>query len=592
FGATYMVLSPEHPLVDTISTDDQLKEVLKYKEQSSKKTEIERTDMAKDKTGVFSGTYAINPVNNEKIPIWIADYVIMGYGTGAIMAVPAHDERDFDFANLHKIEIKNVIDPDKNIANFSYYAYPSFAVSMTKNQDMDVLLLERDSKYYESIIQSRQCWTGPGKNINSGFLDGLEVEEAKGKIIAWLEKEKKGRGVTTYRLRDWSISRQRYWGAPIPIVYDTENTPHPIPQEHLPWELPHDVEFKPTGTSPLAQSKELKERTEKIFGKGWTPEVDTMDTFVCSSFYQFMYLTAHNSQLTTSQDKGKNNHIFIEPEIEHKWMPIDMYIGGPEHACMHLIYARFVTKALRDFGFVKCDEPFKKLVHQGLITNAGAKMSKSKGNTVSPDEFVEKYGSDAFRMYLMFMGPFTDGGDWSDTGINGIDRFVKRLWRVLNTRVDQCSHDVQVKVHATVKKCTVEITELRFNTAIAALMELLNDLDKQGGISQIGAEIVTKLLAPLAPHLAEELWESIGGKGFVIDQKWPEYDPKLLVLDSVTIVVQVNGKIRGEFEAKPDIAEKDAINDAKNIDKVKKYINGKELKKEIYIPGKLVSFVV
>ena len=305
-----------------------------------------------------------------------------------------------------------------------------------------------------------------------------------------------------------------------------------------------------------------------------------MDTFVCSSFYHFRYLAEGNQKE------------FLPKDIEKKWMPVDMYIGGAEHACMHLIYARFVSMALKDFGFTKAEEPFKKLVHQGIITNQGAKMSKSKGNVVSPDAFIEKHGSDAFRMYLMFMGPFTEGGDWSDTGIKGVERFVQRMWKILNKRVDQCSVEVQAKVHATIKKCTEDIPALRFNTAIASLMELLNALEKQGGIAQNGAEMVTRIMAPLAPHFAEEVWESIGGKGFVIDQPWPEYNPELLKTDTITVVVQVNGKVRAEFDVPTDISKEDIIAQAKEDERVKKYLDGKKTKKEIYVPGKLVSLVV
>jgi len=426
FGATYMVLSPEHPLVDRITTKEYEKSVNAYKVDAANKTELERTDVETMKTGEFTGAFAINPVNGEKLPIWVADYVIMGYGEGAIMAVPAHDERDFDFACQHGMndQIKCVIEPDKTIANFWTYVHPGLAPRISNNApEMS------NADDYGSVLQGKKCWTGPGRNINSDFLDGLDTEEAISAMIGWLREEKKGKGVIQYRLRDWCISRQRYWGALIPVVYDPEGTAHPIPEEHLPWELPTDVEFKPTGTSPIAESKELKERTEKLFGKGWTPEVDTMDTFVCSSFYQFRFLAEGNKKE------------LIPKDVDKKWMPVDTYIGGPEHACMHLIYARFVTMVLHELGYAHSSEPFQRLVHQGLITNQGAKMSKSKENVVSPDTFVERHGSDVFRMYLMFMGPYSDGGDWSDTGIKGIDRFAQRVYSVItgkvNKKVDQ-----------------------------------------------------------------------------------------------------------------------------------------------------------
>lgn len=548
YSGTFMVLAPEHPLVDGLTDKDHEAEIRTYKMAAAKKTDLQRTDLAKEKTGAFTGSYVTNPLSGEKMPIWIADFVLGHYGFGAVFA-DAHDDRDFEFAKKYDIPLKTNLKPADGSDN-------------TKIHNLNV------------------CYTEDGILYDSGEFDGMTSSEARKAITKWLEKNKQGKKIVNYRLRDWSISRQRYWGAPIPIVYDPEGNPHPIPEEHLPWLLPKDVEFKPTGTAPLAQSKELKDRTEKIFGKGWTPEIDTMDTFVCSSFYQFRYLAEGNQKE------------LIQKDIEKNWMPVDMYIGGAEHACMHLIYARFVTMALKDFGFIQCEEPFKKLVHQGIITNQGAKMSKSKGNVVSPDEFIERHGADAFRMYLMFMGPFTEGGDWSDTGIKGVDRFVQRMWKILNTKVDQCSVAVQAKVHATVKKCTEDIPNLRFNTAIASLMELLNDLEKQGGISETGSSIVTRLLAPLAPHLAEELWEHIGGEGFVIDQPWPQYDEELLKTDTVIVAVQVNGKVRGQIEVATDAEESDVISQAKQETNVSKHIEGKDIKKEIYVKNKLVSLVV
>jgi leucyl-tRNA synthetase len=543
FGATFVVLSPEHPLVDIITPKSHQGAVRVYKEQARKKTELQRTS-DKVKTGEPTGAFAINPATGKEIPIWIADYVLLNYGTGAVMGVPAHDERDFEFAKKYKLPVTEVI----------------------RGGDI-----------------TKAAFTEDGQLVNSDFLNGLATHEAKKKMIAWLENEDRGRGVITYRLRDWLISRQRYWGAPIPIVYDPEGKPHPVPEKHLPWMLPTDVEFKPTGKSPLTESKEFIERTEKIFGKGWRPEFDTMDTFVCSSFYYLRYLA--------EGDQKK----FVPADIEKNWMPVDMYIGGPEHACMHLIYARFVMMALKDFGFVSHEEPFQKLVHQGLITNKGAKMSKSKGNVVSPDSFVERHGSDVFRMYLMFMGPFTDGGDWSDTGIKGTDRFVQRVWRVFGEGVEGDKgvddKEVIVALHQAIKKVTESMNKMHFNTAISALMEFLNDVEGKS-FSNETAKTFTQLLAPLAPHLSEELWEKLGGKGFVIDQTWPTFDPALLVTDTMTIVVQVNGKVRGQLEMPSDASEKDILAAAKKEEKVQKFLEGKTPKKEIYIKGKLVSLVI
>lgn len=544
FGVTYVVLAPEHPLVEKITPKSHIGSVEAYKEEVKKKTEMQRTDLSKSKTGVPTGAFVVHPVTGEKIPVWIADYVLMNYGTGAVMAVPAHDERDYEFAKTMNLPMADVVTGgDINEAAF----------------------------------------TGQGTATNSQFLDGLSTADAKKKMIAWLEDAEKGRGVINFRLRDWLVSRQRYWGAPIPIVYDPEGNPHAIPEKHLPWILPTDVEFKPTGKSPLVDSKEFIERTEKIFGKGWTPEFDTMDTFVCSSFYYLRYLA-----------EGDQKHV-VDPKIEKNWMPVDMYIGGPEHACMHLIYARFVMMALKDFGFVHHEEPFQRLVHQGLITNQGAKMSKSKGNVVSPDAFVEQHGSDVFRMYLMFMGPFTDGGDWSDTGIKGIVRFVQRLWKFLPTHAKKNHADEKIvlqTLHKTIKSVTEGLEKMTFNTAISSLMELLNELEKHEEVSIETAQTVAKLLSPLAPHLAEELWEALGGKDFALVQDWPTFDPKMLISDTLTIVVQINGKVRGDIVVPADTSKEDVIKMAKDNENVKKYLEGATLKKEIYVPNKLVSFVI
>jgi leucyl-tRNA synthetase len=560
FGVTYVVLAPEHPLVEVITTADRKSAVKKYQESVKKKTELERTELNKSKTGEPTGAFALHPVTGEKIPVWIADYALITYGTGAVMAVPGHDERDYDFAKEFTLPIKEVL------------------------QGGDL---------------SKEAFTNDGVHCNSDFLDGLRIDEAKKKMIAWLEKEKKGKGVIKYRLRDWLISRQRYWGAPIPVVYDPEGNAHPVPEEHLPWLLPTDVEFKPTGESPLKASKEFKQRTEKLFGKGWTPEYDTMDTFVCSSFYYLRYLaTSYEARGTSKKAESletRNSKLetLIDPQIERTWMPVSMYIGGPEHACMHLIYARFVMMALKDFAYVTHDEPFKKLVHQGLITNQGAKMSKSKGNVVSPDSFIDKHGSDVFRMYLMFMGPFTDGGDWSDTGIKGVDRFAQRMYRLVkeNKKVDQDSAQILGLREKTVRKVSDDIQALRFNTAISALMEFLNGAEKEEGMTVETLQKIVLLLAPLAPHLSEELWEVLGGKGFAIEQAWPAFDASLIKETSITIVVQVNGKLRAELSVSPDIAEANIIAQAKAHPNVQKFLEGKEPKKAIYVKGKLVSLV-
>ncbi|MBT7338072.1 leucine--tRNA ligase [Candidatus Peregrinibacteria bacterium] len=551
YGVTFAVISPEHPELENIVTAEHKDAVAAYQNKAIKKTDIDRMAEGKKKTGVDTGAFLIHPFTGEKVPLWVADYVLMNYGTGVVMGVPAHDQRDLDFATSYGFSIVQSIQSDTG-ETFVY-------------DDVD--------KYNVK-----------GEIVESGDFTGMSILDGRKKITEALEAKQLGTAKVQFKLRDWSISRQRYWGAPIPIVYDPEGNAHAIPEEHLPWELPRDVEFKPTGTSPLAQSKELKERTEKIFGAGWTPEVDTMDTFVCSSFYQFRYLA-----------EGSDTE-FVPKDIAKKWMPADMYIGGPEHACMHLIYSRFVTMALKDFGFIDTEEPFKRLVHQGLITNGGAKMSKSKGNVVSPDAFIEKYGSDTFRMYLMFMGPFTDGGDWNDTGINGTDRFVKRLWRLFDefkfSPNGSEEKEVTSKLHATIKKVTNDMERLQFNTSISALMELLNLLEKAEKIDEDTAKTMIKLLAPLAPHLAEEVWEKLSGDGFVIDQDWPTYDEALLVSDTLTIAVQVNGKLRGTISVDATASKEDIISQAKADPNVSKFTDGADIKKEIYVPGKLVSLVI
>ncbi len=557
YGATFVVLAPEHPFVKKVMDEEivppdgsQAAQVKEYCEFAMSKTELERQEEGRKKTGVFTGFYAMNQLTNRPMPIWVSDFVLGGFGTGAVVGVPGHDKRDFEFAREFDIPVVRVV-----VAG-----------------DGDTSAIERIGQVQED----------EGTMVNSDFLNGLPVMEATEKIMDHIVEKGWGERVTTYRLRDWLVSRQRYWGAPIPIVYDPEGTPHPVPDKHLPWLLPTDVEFKPTGKSPLTESKEFIARTEKLFGKGWRPEFDTMDTFVCSSFYYLRYLMEGNPKT------------FVERKLEEKWLPVSMYIGGPEHATMHLIYARFVMMALKDLGYLNNEEPFKKLVHQGLITHRGAKMSKSKGNVVSPDAFVERHGADVFRMYLMFMGPFTDGGDWSDAGIKGIDRFVQRAWSILTEKSGDGvteSAAIQTLLHKTIKRVTDSVSTFHFNTAISALMEFLNAVEQAGELSTGSAIAFTKLLAPLAPHLAEELWETLGGMGFVINQVWPAYDAAQLVSDTMTIVVQVNGKLRANIEVPRDTVEADIIAKAKEEENVKKYLTG-PVKKEVYVKERLVNIVV
>lgn len=552
---TFVVIAPEHPLVaELVRGTVREQEVLAFVEQSRQKKAAKQFKFEEDMAGIDTGRVVVDPFGTGDLPIWVANFVVMDYGTG-IVSCSAHDERDFAFAKHYGIPLRPVM-------------FPADPVAAQQVRDLVVCY----TKDPEGILQEPAAFAG------------RKWGEVRADIIAYIEAQSLGKRQVNYRLKDWLVSRQRYWGAPIPIVYDPEGNPHRIPEEHLPWLLPTDVEFRPNGESPLRLSAEFKERTERIFGKGWTPEYDTMDTFVCSSFYYLRYLA-----------EGDTSRL-VDPEVAKQWLPVSMYIGGPEHACMHLIYARFVMMALKDAGIVEHGEPFRRLVHQGLITNQGAKMSKSKGNVVSPDSFVERHGADVFRMYLMFMGPYTDGGDWSDSGIKGIDRFVQRVWRLMGAEVALTdaadSKDVTFALHRAVKQVTESLEGLRFNTAISALMELLNALEAQPTISRNVAHIFTLLLAPLAPHLADELWHLHGGEGFVVQQVWPTYDEAFLVLDTITLAVQVNGKVRGEVQLSPSASEADALAAAQANDNVAKHLADKTLRKVVYVPGKLLSLVV
>jgi len=430
-----------------------------------------------------------------------------------------------------------------------------------------------------------RAFTDDGALVNSKGFDGMDSEEARKKITSKLEKDEKGKPVINYKLRDWLVSRQRYWGAPIPIVYCKKCGEVPVLEENLPVLLPADVDFTPKGDgkSPLNTCESfVKTDCPKCGGKA-EREVDTMDTFVDSSWYFLRYPSA------------KNDKDAFDKKTTKKWLPVDMYIGGPEHACMHLLYARFINMVLNDLGFIDFKEPFKRLIHQGMITKDGAKMSKTKGNVVSPDAFVEKYGSDVFRMYLMFMGPFTDGGDWNDKGITGIMRFVERFFQLISAdaKVEdgKAYESTKRALHKAIKKVTGDIELFHFNTAIAALMEFLNGAVKTGLKPEDKVEAV-RLIAPLAPHLAEELWETIGGEFSVFDAGWPEFEEKMLEEDTITLIIQVNGKLRGQLDAEKSQSKEEIISQAKEIENVKRFIEGKELIKEIYVPGKLVSFVV
>lgn len=541
FGATYMVLAPEHEMVsknkNSISNWDQ---VAAYIEKTSKKAEQDRLDTSKEKTGVkLEGINAINPATGDEIPVFVADYVLASYGTGAIMAVPAHDERDYEFATKFELQIKCVVKTES---------------------------------------EHQGPWLDKGKLCNSEEFDGLDSEEAKEAMV----KKVGGRLSNTYRLRDWSIGRQRYWGVPIPIVYDPEGNAHAVPVKHLPWTLPNDVDFRPAGEPPLAKSKELQERTEKIFGDGWTPEVETMDTFVDSSWYFLRYLDSQNDDSLSDATKQKD------------WMPVDVYFGGAEHTTMHLLYSRFWQKALYDLGLVTVTEPYKRRINRGLILGPdGNKMSKSKGNVIDPDEQVSRVGADTVKMYLAFMGPYGEVANypWDMGGIAGIRRFLERVYGMAEKVSAEESEAVTKLLHKTIAKVAKDIPDYKFNTAISAMMQFVNLVEKET-ISKSSYELFLRLLAPFAPHLTEELWHQAGHKNSVHLESFPIADTDLLIDDTITIGVQVNGKIRGSITVTQDADEATVLEAAKNVEAISKHLKDKDINKVIYVPGRILNLIV
>ncbi len=552
FGATFFVMSPEHPAVAKITTPEQSEAVTEYVEKAGRMTEIDRTDVTREKTGVFTGAYAINPANGQDIPIYAADYVLMGYGTGAIMAVPGQDQRDWDFATKYDLPIIRTVQPP---------------------EDFD-----------------GEAYVGEGPAINSDFLDGLEIEEAKQRMIEALEEKGAGESTVTYRLRDWLISRQRYWGTPIPIIYCPEHGPVPVPEEDLPVLLPEDAEFTPTGESPLKLHEGFRNVECPICGGPAERETDTMDTFMDSSWYQYRYLSPH-------YDEGP-----FDPERGAKWLPVDQYTGGIEHAVMHLLYTRFFTKVMRDLGLVDFDEPMLKLFNQGIILGEDAeKMSKSRGNVVNPQDLVERYGSDALRCFLMFIGPWDQGGPWDGRGIEGVARFLRRALSLTATGdatgADADPAELPSRTARTTKKVTEDLAAFRFNTAIAGLMEHTNYLlavrdDVDEGSWNDALRTFARLLAPLAPHHAEEMWAAVGEPYSVHEQAWPGYDESLIAEKEITLIIQVNGKVRDRIEAPADISEDTAKELALASEKIHPHLVGKQIRKSIYVPGRLVNLVV
>ncbi|PJZ00170.1 MULTISPECIES: leucine--tRNA ligase [Bacillus] len=551
FGATYTVLAPEHALVETITTADQKEAVEAYVKDIQSKSDLERTDLAKTKTGVFTGAYAINPVNGEKLPVWIADYVLASYGTGAVMAVPGHDERDFEFAKTFGLPVKEVV-KGGNVEEAAY--------------------------------------TGDGEHVNSDFLNGLNKQEAIEKIIAWLEETKNGEKKVTYRLRDWLFSRQRYWGEPIPVIHWEDGTSTAVPEEELPLILPKTDEIKPSGTgeSPLANIKEWVEVTDPETGKKGRRETNTMPQWAGSCWYFLRYIDPHNPDQLAS------------PEKLEKWLPVDMYIGGAEHAVLHLLYARFWHKFLYDIGVVPTKEPFQKLYNQGMILGENnEKMSKSKGNVVNPDDIVASHGADTLRLYEMFMGPLDASIAWSESGLDGARRFLDRVWRLfveesgeLNGKIVKSAGETLERVyHETVMKVTDHYEGLRFNTGISQLMVFINEAYKASALPKEYMEGFVKLLSPIAPHLAEELWEKLGHSGTIAYEAWPVYDETKLVDDEVEIVVQLNGKVKAKLQVPADATKEQLEQLAQADEKVQEQLEGKTVRKIIAVPGKLVNIV-
>ncbi len=683
FGATYLILAPEHESVRLLKDKiENWKQVSEYIERARLKSDLDR-QTEKEKTGVeLRGIKADNPVNNEKIPVYIADYVLSGYGTGAIMAVPAHDERDYEFAKKYDLPIKQVVAEQvgekkeqgqcrpgsyavmekdekilviydkktdfyrlpgggfeegddaeqalrREIAEETGYVNYHVGEHFTKlescgysdnnkaylhrllhvyhvkleNDQRDQSLLEDAQRWrlewmtYEQVVEvfgkeTRElelialvldkmtpCYSGEGVCVDSGFLAGLHTDEAKEKMVRWLEENNFGKSHVQYKLRDWSVSRQRFWGAPIPMLYDQEGELHPVPEEDLPVLLPTDVDFKPTGESPLNCSQEFQQGVEEKYGQGWSREPDTLDTFMCSSWYYYRYLDPHNDKC------------FASPESIKTWMPVDFYLGGSEHVTGHLLYSRFFTKVLYDSGYIDFDEPFLKHRHQGLILGEdNRKMSKRWGNVINPSDVVKEFGADTTRMYEMFMGPLEDDKPWDMNGVKGVRRFLDKVWRLQSKVANQSSANDKV-LHKTIKKVTTDIEDMRFNTAIASMMELVNFWQKKEQLSKNDFSLFVKILSPFAPHICAEIWQILGHDEQPAFQSWPAYDAELIKEDTITLVVQINGKVRSNLSVPADIGEDEARRVALADEKTRQWLADKEPKKIIYVKDKLINIV-
>ncbi|MCL5961278.1 MAG: leucine--tRNA ligase [Chloroflexi bacterium] len=586
YGVTFMVLAPEHPLVEKLTTPEHREAVAQYVDQARHQTEIERLATDKDKTGVFIGSYAVNPLNGERVPIWIADYVLVTYGTGAVMGVPGHDQRDFEFARKFGLPIRVVIAP------------PGWQGEELPEAYVDV-----------------------GAMVNSGSFDGLPSDTGKEKISDFIEERVYGRRKVNYRLRDWLISRQRYWGAPIPIIYCDRCGIVPVPEEDLPVLLPEDAEFRPTGESPLKYNEGFVNTTCPQCGGPAKRETDTMDTFICSSWYFLRYASP------------RYNEGPFDPAKVKYWLPVDQYIGGVEHAVMHLLYARFFTKALRDMGLIEFGEPFTRLFNQGLIIVESKKMSKSKGNVIAPDPLVKTIGADAVRAYLMFLGPWDQGGEWSDSGIGGVTRFLNRVWALANSEVERrkavgkgkkaadqsggeqplstvvvdvanptvkdAERELLRRVHKTIRDVTDDMEKFRYNTMLAKLMELTNYLTEAEKTAVVHTrswrEAITTLLlmlAPTAPHLAEELWSRLEMPYSVHNQSWPTWEAAHAADETFTLVIQVNGKVRDKMAVPVSMSEGEITQLAATRERIRQYVRDGEISNVIYVPGRLVNIVM
>ncbi len=549
FGATYMVLAPEHELVESLASAERRSAVVAYRERVARMDLVSRRAV-KEKTGVFTGAYALNPATEKPIPIWIADYVLGEYGTGAIMAVPAHDQRDFDFAHA--------------------FALPIIRVIAAENETADSPLLE--------------AYDGPGRLVNSGPFEGMDVDGGKRAITEWLASRGAGKARTEYRLHDWCISRQRYWGPPIPMIYCDRCGIVPVPEKDLPVVLPDIEDFRPdaSGVAPLARVRSFYEVACPQCGGPGRRETDVSDTFLDSAWYFLRYPSTERSDVA------------MDPELTRKWLPVDMYIGGNEHAVLHLMYSRFITMALHDLGHLPFEEPFKTFRAHGLIIKDGAKMSKSRGNVVNPDQYLDQHGADVFRMYMMFLGPYEEGGDFRDEGIAGIRRFLDGVWRFVREfdPAAQAGSDLLRATHRAIKKVQDDMEHLRYNTAIAALMTLSNDIRRQGPPDRWVLESLLIMLAAFAPHISEELWEALRHPTTIFDARWPAFDPAMTIDEVAVIVVQVNGKVRGRVEVPRDASEDSIVTAALADPAVQAHIDGKPIRRHVVVPGRLVNLVV